>query len=206
MKVLIINGSPRTGGNSSILIDNITNIFKEENIDYDIINIGNKAIRGCIACGKCAENSKCIFDDEVNVAAPLLREADGMIVVSPVYYASPNGTVISFLDRLFYIANTDLRMKVGAAFAVARRGGTTATFDVLNKYFTISGMPIASGRYWNNAFGRDKGEINLDLEGIQNAKTVTRNMIFLMKSIEIGKKEFGLPIQEAKISTNFIKK
>lgn len=205
MKVLIINGSPRANGNSKRLIDEITKIFNEENIGYDIMQIGNKPIRGCISCGSCMKNGKCVFDDEVNKAAPLFKECDGLIVVSPVYYASPNGTVLSFLDRLFFSAPVDKRMKVGAAFAIARRAGTDTTFDVLNKYFTISQMPIASGRYWNNGFGREPGQIEGDAEGLQNARITARNMIFLMKSIALGKEKFGLPQKEETEWTHFIK-
>ena len=205
MKVLIVNGSPKVKGNSTRLIKEMTQVFDEENIGYDIVNIGTKDIRGCIACGQCVKLGKCAFDDEVNKAAPLLDACNGLIVISPVYYASPNGTVLSFLDRLFYSCHTDKRMKVGAAFAVARRAGTSTTFDVLNKYFTISQMPIASGRYWNNGFGGADGQIEGDLEGLQNARITARNMVFLMKSIELGKEKYGLPQQEETAWTNFIR-
>lgn len=205
MKVLIINGSPRANSNSKRLLEETTKIFDAENIQYDIMDIGNKAIRGCISCRSCAKTGKCVFDDEVNKAAKLFEEADGLIVATPVYYASPNGTVISFLDRLFFSCHADKRMKVAAAFATARRAGTTATFDVINKYFTISQMPIASGRYWNDGFGSNPGQVENDDEGIQNARFVARNMVFLMKSIALGKEKFGLPPQEEISWTNFIK-
>ncbi len=206
MKVLIINGSPRNGGNSSILIKEVEKVFDTLNVKYDELAIGNKNIRGCISCGYCSEHGECVFKDEVNKAASLLKEADGLIVVSPVYYASPNGTVVSFLDRLFYSNNSDLRMKVGAAFAVARRAGTTASFDMLNKYFTISGMPIVSGDYWNNGYGASKGEINKDEEGLRNARVVARRMVFLMKAIKDAKKNYPDLLQEEERTwTNFIK-
>ena len=205
MKVLIINGSPKANGNSKRLMDEAIKVFAEEGIEYDVMHIGNKAIRGCIACGSCVKNGKCVFDDEVNKAAPLFEKADGLMVISPVYYASANGTLVSFLDRLFYSCHADKRMKVGAAFAVARRAGTTATFDELNKYFTISQMPIASGRYWNNGFGGAPGQIEGDAEGLQNARITAKNMVFLMKSIALGKEKFGLPEAESIQWTNFIR-
>jgi len=206
MKVLIINSSPRLDGNSSILINEIEKVFKENEIEYEILAIGNKNIRGCVACNYCGDNGKCVFNDDVNKANAILKESDGLILVSPVYYASPNGTLISFLDRLFYSANYDLRMKVGASFSVARRAGATSSVDVLNKYFTISGMPIASGDYWNNAYGAKKGEIKNDLEGLRNARVVARRMIFLMKAINDGKEKYGnLLNDEEREWTNFIK-
>jgi len=206
MKVLIINGSPRIGGNSGFLIKEIENVFNEYKIDYEILSIGNKNIRGCIACNYCGDTGRCVFNDEVNNASKILKESDGLILVSPVFYASPNGTLISFLDRIFYSANYDLKMKVGASFSIARRAGTSATFDVLNKYFTISGMPIASGDYWNNGFGRDKGEILNDEEGLRNARIVAKRMIFLMNSIKDGKEKYkDLLIDEERKWTHFIK-
>lgn len=206
MKVLIINSSPRLDGNSSILINEIEKVFKENEIEYETLAIGNKNIRGCVACNYCGDNGKCVFNDDVNKANAILKEADGLILVSPVYYASPNGTLISFLDRLFYSANYDLRMMVGASFSVARRAGATSSVDVLNKYFTISGMPIASGDYWNNAYGVKKGEIKNDLEGLRNARVVARRMIFLMKAINDGKEKYGnLLNDEEREWTNFIK-
>lgn len=206
MKVLIINSSPRKDGNSSLLINEIEKVFKENEIEYEVLLIGNKNIRGCIACNYCSDNGECVFKDDINKAGKILKESDGLVLVSPVYYGSPNGTLISFLDRLFYSANYDLRMKVGASFSVARRAGATSSVDVLNKYFTISGMPIASGDYWNNAFGAKKGEVLGDEEGLRNARVVAKRMIFLMKSINDGKEKYGnLLIDEERKWTNFIK-
>ena len=205
MKVLILNGSPRKNGNTAILLDEACKVFEKEGVEYKIIDVGQKNIRGCAGCGYCGTHDECAIKDEVNEAAKYFKEADGLIVASPVYYASPNGTLISFLDRLFYSISFDLRMKVGASFAVARRAGTDTTFDVLNKYFTISQMPIAAGMYWNNGFGGAKGQVAEDAEGLQNARVVAENMVFLMKSIALGKEKFGLPEKEKKIFTNFIK-
>ena len=206
MKVLIINSSPRKDGNSSLLINEIEKVFKENDIEYEVLLIGNKNIRGCIACNYCSDNGECVFKDDINKAGKILKESDGLVLVSPVYYGSPNGTLISFLDRLFYSANYDLRMKVGASFSIARRAGATSSVDVLNKYFTISGMPIASGDYWNNAFGAKKGEVLSDEEGLRNARVVAKRMIFLMKSINDGKEKYGnLLIDEERKWTNFIK-
>ena len=205
MKVLIINGSPRVNSNSAALIREITSIFEQEGIRIDLYQLGNKAIRGCMACGYCYEHQECVFKDDVNDLASRFESADGLIVVSPVYYGSANGSVISLLDRLFYSTHFSKRFKVGAAFAIARRAGTTATFDELNKYFTISQMPVVSGRYWNNGFGRTPGQINQDEEGMQNARVVARNMIFLMKAIADAKEKYGLPAMEEVKATNFIK-
>jgi len=205
MKVLIINGSPRINGNTTIAINELEKVFKENNIEYNTFQIGNKAIRGCIACGYCYKNQKCVFNDDVNEIAKYFEEADGIIVATPVYYASANGTLISFLDRLFYSTHFDKRMKVGASVVVARRGGCSATFDELNKYFTIASMPVVSSQYWNSVHGMNKGEANYDLEGLQTMRTLANNMIFLMKSIELGKEKYGLPTKEKKVATNFIR-
>lgn len=205
MKVLFLNGSPRKGGNTSIAIDEMVKVFKTQGIETEILEIGNKVIRGCIACDSCEKTGKCAFDDGVNEAAEKLRESDGFVIASPVYYASANGTIISFLDRLFYSSSFDKTMKVGASIAVARRGGCSATFDELNKYFTICGMPVASSQYWNSVHGRQKGEAKQDLEGLQTMRTLARNMAFLMKSIALGKKEFGLPEKEKSTPTHFIR-
>lgn len=205
MKVLIINGSPRVNSNSAALIREITHIFEQEGIRIDLYQLGNKAIRGCMACGYCYEHQECVFKDDVNDLASRFESADGLIVVSPVYYGSANGSVISLLDRLFYSTHFSKRFKVGAAFAIARRAGTTATFDELNKYFTISQMPVVSGRYWNNGFGRTPGQINQDEEGLQNARVVARNMVFLMKAIADAKEKYGLPQMEEVKATHFIK-
>lgn len=205
MKVLIINGSPRNGGNSSLLIEEIKKTFSSLSIDSEVLSIGTRDIRGCIACGTCGKGNGCVFEDIVNEAGEKFKEADGLIVVSPVYYGSPNGTVIAFLDRLFYSKNYSVRYKVGAAFAVARRGGTTASFDVLNKYFLISGMPVASGDYWNNAFGREKGEVLADQEGLRNARIVAQRMAFLMKAIQDAKDHYPEMLEEEeRVWTHFI--
>lgn len=204
MKVLIINGSPRTNGNTQIAINELTKEFEQENIEVKNIEIGTKDIRGCIACGTCYKTGKCVFNDLVNDGIELLKEVDGVIVASPVYYASANGSLISFLDRMFYANHTDLTMKVGASVAVARRGGASSTFDELNKYFTISGMPIASSYYWNSVHGRDKGEAQEDKEGLYTMRMLAKNMIFLMKAIALGKEKYGLPLKEERAVTNFI--
>lgn len=205
MKVLMINGSPHKNGATMRALEEMKNIFVSNNIDVEIITVGNKDIRGCIACTKCYDTGKCAFNDIVNDLSIKFEECDGLVIGSPVYYASANGTLISALDRLFYSTRFDKRMKVGASVAVARRGGITATHDELNKYFTISGMPIASGQYWNGFYGSYDGE-EQDLEGLQQMRTLANNMVFLMKSIALGKKEFGLPDREKSIRTNFIRK
>ncbi len=205
MKVLIINGSPRIGGNTSIAINEMVKVFDSDGVETEVVQIGNKDVRGCIACYSCKKNGKCVFDDVVNELAPKFEEADGVVVASPVYFASANGTLSSCLDRLFYSTGFDKTMKVGASVAVARRGGCSATYDELNKYFTISGMPVASSQYWNSVHGRDKGEAEQDLEGLQTMRTLARNMTFLMKSIALGKEKYGLPDKEEHQWTHFIR-
>lgn len=206
MKVLIINGSPRVKSNSKILIGELEKTFKALDVESEVINIANIDVRGCMACGYCHEHDGCVFKDIVNETSAKLKEADGMIIVSPVYYASPNGQVISFLDRLFQSSRFSKKYKVGAAFVIARRGGTTASFDVLNKYFTISGMPVASGDYWNNGFGRMPGEIEQDKEGLRNARVVAQRMTFLMKAIKDAKEKYpDLLNEEERVSTHFIR-
>lgn len=204
MKILLINGSPKKEGNTFIALSEVQKTLETEGIETELIHIGHKAIHGCIACGKCRELGRCAFDDCVNEVAAKLNDADGIVIGSPVYYASPAGTLLSFLDRLFYSVPFDLSMKVGAAVAVARRGGTTATFDVLNKYFTINNMPVVSSQYWNNVHGRVPGEAQQDAEGLQTMRQLARNMSFLVKSIHLGKEKFGLPKHEERIATNFI--
>ena len=204
-KVLIISGSPHAHGNTSIAIEEMKKIFEEQGIETSVMQIGNKDIRGCIACGSCAKNGKCAFDDEVNKAAELLEKADGLVLASPVYYASANSTLTALCDRLFYSCSCDLTMKVGASVAVARRGGCSATFDQLNKYFTISGMPVASSQYWNSVHGRLPGDAEKDEEGLQTMRTLARNMSFLIKSIALGKEKFGLPEKEDWKPTHFIR-
>lgn len=205
MNVLMINGSPRGNGNTAIALREMKQVFAQEGIEVTELNVGAKAVRGCIACNKCAELGKCVFDDAVNEAAPLLAKADGVVVASPVYYASANGNLISFLDRLFYSCRCDLTMKVGASVVCARRGGCSATFDELNKYFTISGMPLASSQYWNSIHGRLPGEAEQDEEGKQTMRALARNMAFLMKSIALGKEAYGLPEKEPRVATHFIR-
>ena len=205
MKVLLINGSPRVGGNTSIALQEMEHVFTEEGIGTEIIQIGNRDIRGCIACGQCAGKGKCVFDDVVNEMAPKFQECDGLVVGSPVYYASANATLVAFLTRLFYSTPFDKTMKVGAAVAVARRGGLSSTFDELNKFFTISGMPVASSQYWNSVHGRGPGEAAQDAEGLQTMRTLAKNMAFLMKSIALGKEAYGLPEKEEHLWTHFIR-
>ena len=204
MKVLIINGSPRTGGNTSIAVREMEKTFLEEGLEVETLQIGNEDIRGCIACNQCAETGKCVFEDIVNTVAEKFEKADGLVVASPVYYASANATLIALLDRLFYSSHFDKTMKVGASVVCARRGGCSATFDELNKYFTIANMPIASSQYWNSIHGRDKGEAEMDAEGKQTMRVLARNMSFLIKSIALGKKKFGLPKTEEQVWTHFI--
>ena len=205
MKVLIVNGSPHRDGNVSVAIAELKKVFADEGIEVENVEIGIKRVSGCLGCYTCGKIGKCVVDDIVNEAAEKFKAADGLIVASPVYYASPNGTLISFLDRLFFSAKFDKRMKVGASVAVARRGGCSATFDVLNKYFTISGMPIASSQYWNSVHGGAPGQAAEDAEGLQTMRTLAKNMSFLMKSIALGKEKFGLPEKEAPVQTSFIR-
>lgn len=205
MNILMINGSPHADGNTALALAEMKKIFDAEKIDTTLLQIGNKDIHGCVGCGTCYKNGKCVFDDEVNKAAELFEKADGLVIGSPVYYASPNGTLISFLDRLFFSTQFDKTMKVGAAVAVARRGGCTAAFDVLNKYLSISGMAIASSQYWNIIHGRAKGEAAQDAEGLQTMRVLARNMVFMLRSITLGKEKYGLPETEPWTPTNFIR-
>ena len=207
MKVLIINGSPKAHGNSATLIEEMVKTYQELGVETEVVHVGNQDVRGCIACGYCHQHGECVFKDIVNEVAPKFAAADGLVVVSPVYYASPNGTLISFLDRLFQSANYSKKYKVGAAFAIARRGGTTASFDVLNKYFTIAGMPVAGGDYWNNGFGGGEGEVRQDLEGMRNGRIVAKRMVFLMKAIKDAKENYPELLEdEPRVWTNFIRK
>lgn len=205
MKVLMLNGSPKTKGNTATALAEMEKVFREEGIEVVNVQVGNQAVRGCIACGGCGKTGKCVFDDVVNELAPIFREADGLVVGSPVYYASANATLVAVLDRLFYSTGFDKTMKVGAAITVARRGGCSATFDELNKYFTISGMPVASSQYWNSIHGGGPGEALEDAEGLQTMRTLARNMTFLMKSIALGKERYGLPKKEPRQVTNYIR-
>ena len=205
MKVLIINGSPRVNGNTSVAVREMEKVFAEEGVETEVVQVGNKDIRGCIACGYCRENGKCVFNDVVNELAPKFEEADGLVVASPVYYASANATLIACLTRLFYSTPFDKSMKVGASVVCARRGGCSATFDELNKFFTISNMPIASSQYWNSIHGREQGQAEMDEEGRQTMRVLARNMSFLMKSIALGKEKYGLPEKEKHLWTHFIR-
>lgn len=205
MKVLIINGSPRVNGNTSVAVREMEKVFAEEGVETEVVQVGNKDIRGCIACGYCRENGKCVFNDVVNELAPKFEEADGLVVASPVYYASANATLIACLTRLFYSTPFDKSMKVGASVVCARRGGCSATFDELNKFFTISNMPIASSQYWNSIHGREQGQAEMDEEGRQTMRVLARNMSFLVKSIALGKEKYGLPEKEEHLWTHFIR-
>ena len=202
-KVLIINGSPHPNGCTATALNEMIKVFENEGIETALVNIGNKAIRGCIACNTCSKNGKCVFDDEVNDVALQFEKADGLVIGSPVYYGSPNGTLLSFLDRLFYSTPFSKQMKVGAAVVSCRRGGNTASFDVLNKYFTISSMPVAASSYWNQVHGFTADDVKKDLEGLQTMRNLARNMAFLMKSIASGKDSFGLPEYERGCFTSF---
>ena len=205
MKVLLLNGSPHEHGSTYTALHEMQKIFEAEGIGTELLQLGKQNIRGCIACGGCARQGKCVFDDAVNETAEKFREADGLVVGSPVYYASANATLVALLDRLFYSTHFDKTMKVGAAVCSARRGGLTATFDQLNKYFTISGMPIASGQYWNGIHGNNAQQAQQDEEGMLMMRTLARNMVFLMRSIALGKETYGLPEKEKRVWTNFIR-
>lgn len=205
MKVLLVNGSPHANGSTYTALHEMEKVFTEEGIEAEIIQIGNQDIRGCIACNGCRKKGSCVFEDAVNETAAKFEEADGLVVGSPVYYASANATLIAFLDRLFYSTGFDKTMKVGASVVSARRGGLSATFDELNKYFTIAGMPVASSQYWNSIHGNNADEAAQDLEGLQTMRTLARNMSFLIKSIALGKEKYGLPEKETKVGTNFIR-
>ena len=203
-KVLMLNGSPRENGNIAIGFREMQKIFDELNVEYECINLGKKDVRGCIACGTCGNTGKCVFNDIVNEISAKFEEADGIVVGSPVYYGCANGTLVSALQRVFYSSHFDKRMKVGASVVCARRSGCTATFDELNKFFTISNMPVATSQYWNNIHGGADGEADQDEEGKQTMRVLARNMVFLMRSIDLGKEQIGLPDEEDHVWTNFI--
>ena len=205
MKVLLINGSPRPRGCTYTALNEVAKTLEQEGIETEIIQVGQKDIRGCIGCRQCKTNGQCVFDDEVNIVAKKFDESDGIVIGSPVYYASANGTLISFLDRLFYSTLADKTMKVGAAVVSARRAGTTATFDELNKYFTISSMPVVSSQYWNMVHGYTPEDVMKDEEGMQIMRTLGKNMAFLIKSIQLGKEKYGLPEKEQHVFTPFIR-
>lgn len=204
-KVLMLNGSPKENGNIALAFNEMGKIFEENNVDFEIVQLGKKDIRGCIACGSCSNTGKCIFNDAVNEIAAKFEESDGLVVGSPVYYGSANGTLMSALQRLFYSSPFDKNLKVGASVVCARRSGCTATFDELNKFFTISNMPVATSQYWNNIYGGSDGEAALDEEGKQVMRVLARNIVFLMESIALGKEKMGLPKKEDHLWTNFIR-
>ena len=201
----MLNGSPRANGNTCVALHEMEEIFRQEGVETELIHVGNRDIRGCIGCRKCKETGKCVFDDLVNETAEKFRACDGLVVGSPVYYASANATLVAFLTRLFYSTPFDKTMKVGASVVAARRGGLSATFDELNKFFTISGMPVASGQYWNSIHGAAPGEAAQDVEGRQGMRTLARNMTFLMRGIALAKEKYGLPEREAATFMNFIR-
>ncbi|MBR0092453.1 MAG: flavodoxin family protein [Lachnospiraceae bacterium] len=205
MKVLLINGSPRKDGNTTIALNEMVKVFEAEGVETEVVQVGSQVVRGCVACNFCVKNGMCVFHDAVNELAPKFEQADGMVIASPVYFASANATLVACLDRLFYSTPFDKTMKVGASVVVARRGGTTATFDELNKYFTISGMPLASSQYWNNVHGRAEGEAAQDKEGLQTMRVLARNMTFLMKGIALAKEKYGLPQKEQREYTHFVR-
>lgn len=206
MKVLMINGSPRANGNTALALAEMEKVFNENGVECETVIVGSKDIRGCIACRKCAELGRCVFDDIVNELAPVFKEADGLVLATPVYYANANATLMALVQRLMYSTPAiDKRSKAGASVVVARRGGSTATYDDLNRFFGICGMPIATSQYWNMVYGRDPGEVSQDAEGMQTLRTLARNMTFLMRSIALGIKEFGLPEQEPVTFTHFIR-
>lgn len=205
MKVLLLNGSPHAKGANAVALQEIAGVFEKHGIETETLHVGGQAIRGCVACNACLKQGKCMVDDLVNEAAAKFEQADGLVVSSPVYFASANATIIAFLDRLFYSSHFDKTMKVGASVVTARRGGLSSSFDELNKYFTVSGMPVASGQYWNSLHGNSADEAKQDLEGLQSMRTLAENMTFLMKSIALGKEKYGLPAAEAPIMTNFIR-
>lgn len=202
-KVLLLNGSPKAKGCTGTALLEMVKVFEEEGIETEIIQVGSKAVRGCISCNSCAKTGKCFFDDLVNETAPKFEEADGLVIGSPVYYGSPNGTILSFMDRLFYSTSFSKHLKVGAAVVSCRRGGNTASFDVLNKYFTISGMPVASSTYWNQVHGFTAEDVLKDLEGLQTMRNLARNMAFMIRAIADAKQKYGAPRMERGAFTSF---
>lgn len=205
MKVLMINGSPRADGNTARALAEMEMVFRESGVECETVLVGDKDIRGCIACRSCEEAKRCVFDDIVNVLADKLKESDGLVIGSPVYYAQANATLTALLQRMFFSMRTDLRYKVGAGVVVARRGGSATAYDDLNKYFGVAGMPIATSQYWNMVYGRNIGEADEDAEGLQTMRSLANNMVFLMRSIALGKEQFGLPEAEEEIATNFVR-
>lgn len=203
MRILLINGSPREHGTTAAALAEMEKIFTEAGAEVETVCVGNLPLRGCTGCGYCRTHDGCVFDDGVNEITAAFRQADGIVVASPVYYASPNGTLLCLLDRLFFSDPSDKTGKVGAAVCVARRGGITAAFDVLNKYFAISGMPIATGQYWNGLHGPTAADAAKDEEGLQSMRTLARNMLFLVRAVALAKERYGLPEKEPPLRTNF---
>ena len=204
-KILILSGSPHEHGTTARAIDEIASVLIAEGFTPKIYTLGKTEARGCIACGSCKRTGKCVVDDIVNELAIELDEAVGVILASPVYYAAPNGAFLALLNRLFYSCKKDLSMKVGASIVAARRGGCTASFDVLNKYFSISGMPVASSYYWDQIHGRGYEEAEGDLEGLQTMRMLGRNMAFLIKAISAMREKEEAPKKPEKIYTSFIR-
>ena len=202
-KVLLLNGSPHANGCTAAALNEMIKVFEQEGIETETVHVGNKAIRGCIACGRCESLGRCVFDDLVNETAPKFEAADGLVVGSPVYYGSPNGTILSFMDRLFYSTSFSKQMKAGAAVVSCRRGGNTASFDVLNKYFTISSMPVASSTYWNQVHGFTAEDVKKDLEGLQTMRNLARSMSFMIKAFADAKEKYGYPELEDSFFTSF---
>ena len=202
-KILLLNGSPHVHGCTATALEEMVRVFDQEGVESEIVQVGGKAIRGCISCNSCSKKGKCVFDDLVNETAPKFEAADGLVIGSPVYYGSPNGTILSFVDRLFYSTSFSKHMKVGAAVVSCRRGGNTASFDVLNKYFTISGMPVASSTYWNQVHGFTAEDVKKDLEGLQTMRNLARNMVFLIRAIQDAKEKYGMPTVEHSAFTSF---
>ncbi len=203
-KVLLLNGSPHANGCTATALKEMIGVFEAEGIETELVQVGNQAIRGCMACGYCGKNGKCVFDsDPVNEIAEKFEAADGLVIGSPVYYASPNATLIALLDRLFYSSHFSKHMKVGASVVSCRRGGNTASFDVLNKYFTISGMPVASSTYWNQVHGHSAQDVKKDLEGLQTMRNLARNMAFMIRAFADAKEKYGYPEMESGNFTSF---
>ena len=205
MYVLMINGSPHPKGCVATALDVIAKELEAEGIESEIVTVGNKDIRGCISCRRCMETGKCVFDDLVNETARKFEKADALILGTPVYYGSPNGTLLSFADRLFYSTRFDKTMKLGAAVISNRRGGSSASFDAVNKYFTISGMPVVSSSYWNDVHGYSAEDVYKDEEGVQTMKNLAHNMAFLLKSVALGKEKYGVPQMKHEVYTNMIR-
>ena len=202
-KVLLLNGSPRNNGCTATALFEMIKVFNENGVETELVHVGRETVKGCLSCGYCGKAGKCVTDDIVNEIAPKFEQADGLVVGSPVYYASPNGTVLALLDRLFYSTPFSKHMKVGAAVVSCRRGGSVSTYDVLNKYFTISGMPVAPSTYWNQIHGFTAEDAKKDLEGLQTMRNLASNMTFMIKAIADAKEKYGLPEAEHDFFTCF---